>query len=192
MKGIKNFIFKHETCFYREVVQDFYRESFNALYNVNIHNGSENKYIKYHENFLAPLIVKAAEGFQDRLRYFYDVRITEEYEQAAPDYALLYAAGLKNISPMSIKNENGMAALMFAIQSAALDIANNDEPVLFCCSELYNNYDKNFDSSYKACAFILINDCSDADFIIDDKINNNKYNISMFDFFAEAMNEKRQ
>ena len=147
MIAIKNFVYNQERNFFQNVVQSFYRDSFSALYNLKIDDDG-NKYLNHHENFLLPLLKRASNGFEPQLRYFYDVRTTEEYEQPALDYALLFSAGLKDVSPLSVKHNNGMTALKFAIQSALHDISQKDEPVLFCFSEFYHPYDKRYDNRY--------------------------------------------
>ena len=135
------------------VVHGFYRDSFAALYGLDVASvPDECVYINTHSDFLTPLIKAAAKGFEDRIRFFYDVRTTEEYEQTSPDYSILVRAGLKRVSPLCIRGER-ILALLTAIQTALLDIEN--EPALFCCSEMFNRYDRNFDHSMKACAFLL-------------------------------------
>lgn len=135
------------------VVHGFYRDSFAALYGLEVSDINEEcSYISTHTDLLCPLVKAAAKGFEHTIRFFYDVRTSEEFEQTSPEYSLLASAGLNHVSPLCIRSNNG-TALLTALQIAMLDI--KDEPALFCCSDLPNRFDANFGGVLRASAFLL-------------------------------------
>ena len=151
---IRNFVSavkKHDGS--SKIVHGFYKDSFAALYGLDAHSIDEEcTYINTNTDFLISLLVAATKGFEDKIRFFYDVRTSEEFGQTSPDYAILAGAGLHKVSPLCIKSSNN-TALLIAIQIALLDIDN--EPALFCYSDLPTRYDRNFCGLMSASAFLL-------------------------------------
>lgn len=103
------------------------------------------------EEFLIPLLRFASRGYTEEIRHFYDVRTTEEYGQTAPEYVLLAGAGLRQVSPLSVK---GRGALFFALKLAEEQLRHG-EAALFCCAELYTPLDGRYGKQREACAFLL-------------------------------------
>lgn len=136
------------------IVHGFYRDSFATLYGLDVSSiDDECTCVNVGTNFLLPLVKSAARGFEEKIRYFYDVRASEEFGQTSPDYSILAGAGLRRVSPLCIRSNDTTTALLTAIQIALLDI--EDEPALFCYSELPNRYDRNFCGLMRANAFLL-------------------------------------
>jgi hypothetical protein len=116
------------------LVHPFYRASFHTLSGVNIFPAEDRLDLEANNKLLYPLITKVAASHADDITRFFDVRTKEEYSRPAPEYSLLYQAGLKNVSPLCIK---GMGALSFpmALKMADCDI-DKKEIALFCLSNL--------------------------------------------------------
>lgn len=135
------------------VVHPFYKTSFLRLSGLAKEDIAllETAYPRANEDFLAPLLCTASAGYEREITRFYDIRTTEEYGQAAPEYALLARAGLRRVSPLSVK---GRSALPFALELAEEQMQCG-EAVLFCCAELYTPLDGQRGKCREACAFLL-------------------------------------
>lgn len=134
------------------VVHPFYKTSFLRLSGLTEEEADLTEaYPHANEDFLVPILRTASAGYEREITRFYDVRTTEEYGQAAPEYALLAGAGLRRVSPLSVK---GKGALPFALQLAEEQLACG-ETVLFCCAELYTPLDGQHGKRRDACAFLL-------------------------------------
>lgn len=135
------------------VVHPFYRASFLKLSGLTEGEVvvSETAYPHENEDFLIPILRAASVGYEKEITRFYDVRTTEEYGQAAPQYALLAGTGLRQVSPLSVK---GRQAFPFALELAREPLENG-ETVLFCCAELYTPMDRPRGKCREACAFLL-------------------------------------
>ncbi|MBQ7219444.1 MAG: hypothetical protein IJS28_00530 [Synergistaceae bacterium] len=168
MFGIRNLtLSRMEHDGFGQAVHGFYRDSFAALYKIDSSSVSgECGYLTRHADFIVPLLKAASRGFGDKINFFYDIRNSEEYEQPSPDYALLSRVGLNHVSPLCIRDKEG-ASLITALQIARFDAVGDDEPVLFCCSEMFTRYDKDFDGSLKACAFLLFPNAEGAEYTLE-------------------------
>lgn len=135
------------------VVHPFYKTSFLRLSGLAEEDIalSESASPRANEDFLVPLLCAASAGYESKITRLYDIRTTEEYGQAASEYALLARAGLKRVSPLSVK---GKGALPFALELAEEQLQCG-EIVLFCCAELYTPLDGQRGKCREACAFLL-------------------------------------
>lgn len=134
------------------VVHPFYKTSFLKL--SGLAEGDvdlPDAYPRANVDFLVPILRTASAGYEEAITRFYDVRTTEEYGMAAPEYALLAGAGLRRVSPLSVK---GKMALPFALELAEDQLARG-ETVLLCCAELHTPLDGQFGKRREACAFLL-------------------------------------
>lgn len=134
------------------VVHPFYKTSFLKL--SGLAEGDvdlPDAYPRANADFLVPILRTAGAGYEGSITRFYDVRTTEEYGMAAPEYALLAGAGLRRVSPLSVK---GKGALPFALELSEDQLARG-ETVLFCCAELYTPLDGQREKRREACAFLL-------------------------------------
>ena len=135
------------------VVHPFYRTSFLKLSGLAEEDVAllELAAPPQNEDFLVPLLCAASAGYEREITRFYDVRTTEEYGRAAPEYALLARSGLRRVSPLGVKGRN---ALPFALELAEEQLRCG-ETVLFCCAELYTPLDGPRRECRAACAFLL-------------------------------------
>ena len=135
------------------VVHPFYKTSFLRLSGLAEEDIalSEAASPRANEDFLAPLLCTVGAGYEREITRFYDIRTTEEYGQAAPEYALLARAGMRRVSPLSVR---GKSALPFALELAEEQLRCR-ETVLFCCAELYTPLDGQRGKGREACAFLL-------------------------------------
>lgn len=133
------------------VVHPFYTASFLKLSGLAEEAVLPKELPRANEAFLVPLLRAACGGCEGEITRFYDIRTTEEYGQAAPEYALLAGVGLRRVSPLSVK---GPGALPFALELAEEQLRRG-ETVLFCCAELYTPLDGPRGKRREACAFLL-------------------------------------
>lgn len=106
-------------------VHPFYKTMFRKLYGLDEGQAEtytgENGSVIYDSDFLAPLVRKVWENNKNYVTRFYDIRTSEEAGQAAPEYAILKKAGIRNVSPLNIRGMGSMAWLM-GLQIMGLDI----------------------------------------------------------------------
>lgn len=142
------------------VVHPFYRDAFSALYHVEKSSLAEDDRVYPTENYtflldmLHTVLQKAPPDLQTP-DYFFDTRITEEFCQTAPEYALLEGLGLRRTQPLGIRGM-GSLALVYSFQLADLYLSKKDI-ALMCCAELDTVYDHppKSEPCRKACGFII-------------------------------------
>lgn len=134
-------------------VHPFYRDTFSSLYGIKVEElpVEEDVYPDANLKMLLPLIKNTVKGYEDRVRFFYDVRTTEEFGYPAPEYLLLHGTGLKHVAPLGVK---GMKALAFpfALLLAEHDMKDGDY-ALVCCAQLNTPFDES--EKYEAGVLLL-------------------------------------
>lgn len=168
------------------IVHPFYITSFEKLYGINKTENLPNIVPTDNHKLLLSVIHQSIKCYKNKIMYFYDIRTTEEYGSPAPEYKLLYDAGLKNLSPISINGEGGLS-LPFALH-ILMQFTKENQIALVCCSEMYNKYDLEFKNKKReACSFLVhcTNDYdkSENHFII----QNVRYNIKIDDIISYIM-----
>ena len=134
-------------------VHPFYRDTFSTLYGIDVEvlPVEEDVYPDANLKMLLPLIKSTVNGYEDRVRFFYDVRTTEEFGYPAPEYLLLHGAGLKHVAPLGVK---GMKALAFPFALLLAEHAMKDgDYALVCCAQLNTPFDES--EKYEAGVLLL-------------------------------------
>lgn len=134
-------------------VHPFYRDTFAKLYNVDAQSliSANEDYPKESLNLLLPLLRDVSKGYEEKIRCFYDVRITEEFGYPAPEYLLLQGAELSKVSPLCVKGMKALS-LPFALILAEHALQNGDYGVI-CCANLNTPFDNS--KKYEAGALLL-------------------------------------
>lgn len=141
--------------FSKPFVHPFYKTTFMRLYELD---EKEAEYyigkkgdVTYSCDFLFPLVKNVWEKHKKCAAQFYDIRTSEEAGQAAPEYAILKKAGIRDISPVGIKGMGSMAYLM-GLQMAEC-YADECKCALMLLAELEHNFGTPNENT--ACAFAL-------------------------------------
>lgn len=130
MYKIVDFVWSKESAgLSNPYVHSFYKTMFMKL------NGLEeteaevyigkNGAVTYNCDFLYPLVKAVWEKHKNCTTHFYDIRTSEEAGQAAPEYAIMKRAGMKDISPVGIKGMGSMA-LLLGLQMMELDTVEGE------------------------------------------------------------------
>ena len=134
-------------------IHPFYRDTFSILYGINVEElpVEEGVYPDQNLKMLLPLIKNTVKGYEDKIRFFYDVRTTEEFGYPAPEYLLLHGVGLKYVVPLGVK---GMEALAFPFALLLAEHAMKDgDYALVCCAQLNTPFDES--EKYEAGVLLL-------------------------------------
>lgn len=134
-------------------IYPFYRDTFSTLYGIAVEElpVEDGVYPDQNLRILLPLIKSAMKGYEDKIRFFYDVRTTEEFGYPAPEYLLLHGAGLRHVAPLGIK---GMKALAFPFALLLAEHAMKDKDyALLCCAQLNTPFDES--DKYEAGVLLL-------------------------------------
>lgn len=134
-------------------VHPFYRDTFAKLYGVDAKSliTPDGEYPQESTNLLLPILSKVIENYEDKIRCFYDVRISEEFGSPAPEYLLLKGTNLNKISPLSVKGMKALS-LPFALLLAEHEL-QDEEYGLFCCADLNTPFDNS--KKYEAGVLLL-------------------------------------
>lgn len=136
-------------------VHPFYKDMFRKLY--GLAEGQAEAYITadgaaaYNCDFAAPLVREVWEKHKNYAVCFYDIRINEEMGHAAPEYAIMKRAGIRNISPVNIRGMGSMALLM-GLQLADLYTSEGNCAIMLL-AELEHAFSAGKENA--ACAFAL-------------------------------------
>ena len=146
---------KEPVNFPRPFVHTFYKTMFMKLYELDEKEAEvyigKNGAVTYGCDFLWPLVAEVWKGHKNHVTQFYDIRTSEEAGQAAPEYAILKKAGIKNISPVNIRGMNSMA-LLLGLQMAELEVKDGDCAIMLL-AELEHDFSAQGENI--ACAFAL-------------------------------------
>lgn len=139
----------------RVFVHSFYKVMFMKLYGLEeeeaeVYLGKDGA-VADNCDFLYPLVREIWECHKRDVSRFYDIRINEETGQAAPEYAILNKAGIREISPMSIKGMGSMA-LLLGLQMVESDVGQG-ECAIMLLAEI--NHDFKAQGENIACAFAI-------------------------------------
>ena len=139
------------------IVHPFYADSFSALYHLSKADLAPDHPVSGAGTVLLPTLRAVLDRLQDggKPDYFFDVRTTEEFACAAPEYALLSALGMNTASPLSIKGMGSLSIIQgFLLASLYL---RPSECALFSAAESYHCYDEAWRAkpAAKAAGFLL-------------------------------------
>lgn len=156
MYKIMNPVWKKETVdFQRPFVHPFYKIMFQKVYGLSereaaMYIGKDGP-VTDSCDFLEPLVEEVWEKHKNCTSRFYDIRTSGEAGQAAPEYAILKRAGIRNISPVSICGMGSMA-LLLGLQVMEMTVHEGD-----CAIMLLTDLDHSLDTQREniACAFAL-------------------------------------
>lgn len=156
MYRIANPVWKAEPAVsQRPFVHPFYKNMFGKLYGLDeeqakAYTGADGA-VTYSCDFIAPLVKEVWEGHKNDAVWFYDIRINEEMGHAAPEYAIMKRAGIRNISPVNIRGMGSMALLM-GLQIIGLEISEGNCAIMLL-AELEHAFSTGKENT--ACAFAL-------------------------------------
>lgn len=139
----------------RPFVHPFYKNMFRKLYGLDedqaeAYTGADGA-AAYSCDFVAHLVREVWERHKNDAVWFYDIRINEEMGHAAPEYAIMKRAGIRNISPINIRGMGSMALLM-GLQLTGLDTSEGNCAIVLL-AELEHAFSAGKENT--ACAFAL-------------------------------------